>query len=79
MDNLLIFLCGLLYGVAIGAYIAWHHWLKTPPPPAIQTNLLIDQRLLDRIASAEVELWLAQRGLVWQPRGATFDPHRVKK
>ncbi len=74
METLLIFAAGLICGLTVGAWLAWHLWLKKAPvkPPDVYANLIIDRALLDRIAAAEVELWLAQRG-------AVFDPHKAAK
>lgn len=73
METLLIFACGLPFGVLIGASLAWHVWLKSEQP---QLHITLDKSAVEKLTQQQVLLWLDKRGLVWQPKGAVFDPDR---
>lgn len=56
-------------GFAFGAWV-------NRKPPKIEANLTVTPELLVLIEQKQVMEWLEQRGLVWQPKGAVFDPER---
>lgn len=49
---------------------------KPTEKPPINATLVIDPKVLGQITAAMVTAWLEERGLVWQPKGAVFDPKR---
>lgn len=67
MEPFLIFLFGLITGLAFGLC-----WRRT-------VNLQIDQDMLDAMEAGMVNEWLDQKGLVWMPKGANFEYRETKR
>lgn len=56
-------------------------WLLYRKPPVIRdakidAKLVIDQDFVNKMDAETMTVWLEQRGLTWQPKGAVFDPDR---
>lgn len=66
-------ICGFYLGVGAG-------WWFNRKPAKIEVELVVDDALLKRMDAQVVNTWLANKGLVWQPKGAVFDASKdVKK
>ena len=70
MIELLIFALGAVCGFSLGAWGAWHFWLEDEKPVV---RLTVDNEVLANITQEIVMIWLDQRGMVWQPKGAAFE------
>ncbi len=68
----------LILGFYLGCAAGW--WFNRKPAvirnAKIETTLVVDPKVLTQINGAMVQAWLEERDLVWQPRGAVFDPER---
>ncbi|MGA8147804.1 MAG: hypothetical protein WB870_09560 [Gallionellaceae bacterium] len=72
--DMLTFVFGLSWGVAIGAWWAsqWH--MKHRKAEIKVVKVVVDQALLDQANAQMAMYWLQKNGYVWQPIGAVFDP-----
>jgi hypothetical protein len=59
-------------GFTVGA------WLNRKPPvikgAKISANLKVTPEVASQLTGAMVNQWLDDRGLVWMPKGAVFEP-----
>lgn len=69
MISALWFVVGVQVGACLGAWCAWHFWLRREKP---KVELKIEPTVLDLINSAMVSAWLDANGLMWMPKGAEF-------
>lgn len=59
----------IVWGMAVGAFIAWHFWLRQAKATL---EIKIDPEVLAQINSAMGMAWLDKNGLVWMPKGVEF-------
>lgn len=69
MSELNSFAAGVLFG---GFVVSWalNEYTKKRKPPKLEIN--IDAEVLGQVSQKLVEGWLAQRGLVWMPKGMEY-------
>lgn len=73
MSELSIFTGGVLVG---GFVVGWALTEYRSKPPKVE--IVIDESALKRIDAKLVEAYLAQRGLIWMPKGVEYMAKKEK-
>ena len=67
IEGVLIFIGGMVFGVVIGASLAWDRFCRTERPV-----IEISRQESANLPGKAVAIWLDERGLMWMPKGPDF-------
>lgn len=68
-EGVMIFLGGMVFGAAIGFFLALDRFMRTERPTI---ELRVTPELAAQLSHGMVHEWLESHGMVWMPKGPDF-------